>query len=77
MEFKVNDHIITKISEVQIITSTNTETIYFIESGMHAPSLPEMLEAERHEIIYFKMEMIVIKGSNAAGDYVVSIKPVI
>ena len=77
IEFKINNDVVNKISEVQIITSTNTETIYFIENDIYSPSLPEMLEAERHEITYIKNEQIIIKGNNSTGDYSVAIKPVL
>lgn len=77
VEFKINDHVIDKVSEVQIITSTNTETIYFIEDDIYAASLPEMLEAEKHEIIYSKNKKLIINGNDSKGDYSVSIKPVL
>lgn len=75
VEFNMHEFKFQKVSEVQIITSVSTETIYFLDQEIGRQELPDMLKVNLHQINYLVNKMITFTGENTSGRYTITIMP--
>ena len=77
IQFHVGNNMQKLTSNIHIVTSANLDTIYIMDLNTRSWELPDMFTAEKDSFTYIEQECLRIEGKGPAGNYVVTIYPLV